>query len=88
MNTPKKINAEFEIKFQNKTDAEVVFKTIEPELGSSPSDRSSVCVNAVENVLYLCIDAVDTASLRATVNSYLRWIKLSDEMNNILNSKK
>ena len=80
MNIPKHINAEFQIKFEHSLDAEVVLKTIEVELKNAPSDRSSVTASLDGNILYLTIDAEDTPIFRASVNSYLRWIILSHEI--------
>ncbi len=86
MNIPEHLKTEFKIKFESSADAEVVLKSIEPEVQTAPSDRSSVKVNLDGNTLKLIIDAEDTPSLRASVNSYLRWIILSCEIN-ALNSK-
>jgi KEOPS complex subunit Pcc1 len=86
MNIPEHINVEFKIKFESIKDAEVVFKTIEPELQSAPSDRSSVNLDLQGNILKLMIDAEDTPSLRASVNSYLRWIILSCDVQNLKSS--
>lgn len=83
MNIPEHIKAEFKIKFESLKDAEVVLKTIEPELQSAPSDRSSVNLNLSGNTLKLVIDAEDTPSLRASINSYLRWIILSCDVQNL-----
>jgi KEOPS complex subunit Pcc1 len=58
----------------------VVLKTIEVELKTAPSERSSVTASLDGNVLYLTIDAQDTPSFRASLNSYLRWIILSHEI--------
>lgn len=80
MNIPKHVTAEFKIKFESLEDAEVVLKTIEPELKTAPSDRSSVTARLDRNIIYLTIDAADTPSLRASLNSYLRWIILSYEV--------
>lgn len=86
MNIPERIKAELKIKFERLNDAEVVFKTIEPELQSAPSDRSSVNLSLQGNTLKLVIDAEDTPSLRASVNSYLRWIILSCNVQNLKSS--
>ncbi|MEN4006470.1 MAG: KEOPS complex subunit Pcc1 [Methanobacteriaceae archaeon] len=77
MNAPERIKAEFKIKFENREDAEVVLKTIEVELKTAPSDRSSVTASLEEDTLYLTINAEDTHILRASLNSYFRWIILS-----------
>jgi KEOPS complex subunit Pcc1 len=86
MNIPEHIRAEFKIKFESLKDAEVVLKTIEPEIQSAPSDRSSVNLNLNGNILKLVIDAEDTPSLRASINSYLRWIILSCDVQNLKSS--
>jgi len=83
MNIPKKLKAEFKIKFESVHDAEVVLKSIEPEIQTAPSERTSVEVDLDENILKLIVDAEDTPSLRASVNSYLRWILLSCEVNEL-----
>ena len=80
MNIPKHINAEFQIKFENLEDAKVVLNTIEVELKNEPSDRSFVTASLDGYTLYLRIDAEDTPIFRASVNSYLRWIILSHEI--------
>ncbi len=83
MNVPEHAKAEFKIKFENLHDAEVVLKSIEPEIQTAPSERSSVKVDLDGKTLKLIIDAEDTPSLRASVNSYLRWIILSCEVNSL-----
>jgi len=80
MNIPEHLKAEFQIKFERLEDAEVVLKAIEIELESAPSDRSSVNAHLNEKTLYLTIDAEDSSIFRASVNSYLRWIILSHEI--------
>ena len=83
MNIPEHLKAEFKIKFESVHDAEVILKSIEPEIQTAPSERSSVEVNLDGDTLKLIIDAEDTPSLRASVNSYLRWIILSCEVNEL-----
>lgn len=77
MSIPEHVKAEFKIKFDNTEDAEVVLKTIEPELKTAPSERSSVTARLKGNTLHLKIDAENNHIFRASVNSYLRWIILS-----------
>jgi KEOPS complex subunit Pcc1 len=79
------IETELEIEFNTNKEAEIVLKSIKPEINGSPSDRTSVCIDIHENTLKLTIDAQDTASFRASLNSYLRWIKLSYEVINLKN---
>ena len=80
MNIPEHVKAEFQINFESLEDAEVVLKAIEIELKTAPSDRSSVNASLNGKTLYLTIDAEDTPIFRASLNSYLRWIILSHEI--------
>lgn len=77
------VEAEIEIEFENPEEAEIVLGSIKPEINGSPSDRTSVRVNVHDSTLKIVIDAQDTASFRASMNSYLRWIKLSQEVINL-----
>jgi KEOPS complex subunit Pcc1 len=79
------IETEIEIEFKTTKEAEIVLKSIKPEINRSPSDRTSVSINIHENTLRISIDAKDTPSFRASLNSYLRWIKLSYEVINLKN---
>jgi len=83
MNIPERVRAEFKIKFESIDEAKVVFRAIGPEIQSAPSERSSVTVKLEVNTLNLEINAEDTPSLRASINSYLRWIILSCEVKNL-----
>ena len=80
MNIPKNLKAQIEIKFDRLEDAKVVFKTIEPELKAAPSNRSYVKASVDGKILHLIIEAEDSHIFRASLNSYLRWIILSHEV--------
>jgi KEOPS complex subunit Pcc1 len=77
------VKTELEIEFDNQREAEIVLGSIKPEINGSPSDRTSVSIDIHDNTLKIVINAKDTASFRASLNSYLRWIKLSKEIINL-----
>ena len=79
------IETEIEIEFEDPEEAEIVLGSIKPEINGSPKDRTSVIVNVHESTLKIVIDAQDAASFRASMNSYLRWIKLSKEVIDLKN---
>ena len=83
MNIPEHVKAEFKIKFNNLDEAKLVLKSIEPEIQTAPSEKTSVEINLDGKTLKLIINAEDTPSLRASVNSYFRWITLSHEVNSL-----
>jgi len=55
--------------------AEIIKEAIEPETGSSTSDRSRTRLQVTEGGLQVVAEAADTTALRASLNSYLRWIQ-------------
>ncbi len=77
------VETELEIDFENPRDAKIILESIKPEINGSPSDRTSVNVDIRDSTLKIVINAQDTASFRASLNSYLRWIKLSKEVINL-----
>jgi KEOPS complex subunit Pcc1 len=79
----KGIETELELEFDTSKEAEIVLSSIKPEINGSPSDRTSVNIDIHDNTLKIVINAKDTASFRASLNSYLRWIKLSKEVINL-----
>ena len=72
--------AELIIEFENQKEADIVQRSIKPEINGSPSDRTSVSIKTDGTNLLINIEAEDNASFRASLNSYLRWIKLSSEI--------
>lgn len=79
----KDVKSEFKIEFKDLKDAKIVMNALEPELATAPSERSSTQIKRVDKTLIIDIKADDAASLRANVNSYLRWIMLSHDVINL-----
>lgn len=79
----KNVDMEFQIEFEDLKQAKIVMKALEPEINSSPSERSTVKLNLTGTILDVNIKASDVTSLRASVNSYLRWIMLSVDVMNV-----
>jgi KEOPS complex subunit Pcc1 len=77
------VETELEIEFDNPRETEIVLGSIKQEINGSPSGRTSVSIDIHDNTLKIIINAKDTASFRASLNSYLRWIKLSKEVINL-----
>lgn len=77
------VETELEIEFENSRKAQIILKSLKPEIVGSPSDRTSVKMKVFDRYLKITIHSLDSASLRASVNSYLRWLKLSDEILNL-----
>jgi KEOPS complex subunit Pcc1 len=77
------VESKLEIEFENPDEVNIILGSIKPEVNGSPSDRTSVNINTNKSTLKISIRAEDTASFRASLNSYLRWIKLSSEILNL-----
>lgn len=77
-NTPlKSVESEIEILFDSNLQAQVVFTSVNPEIISSPSQRSSMEMLVKGKSIFLKIKSKDSASFRASLNSSIKWIMLS-----------
>jgi KEOPS complex subunit Pcc1 len=76
----KQVESQIEIEFDSKKEAEIILRSIEPELMDSPSERTQTLVECQENIIKITITAMDSPSIRASLNSYLRWIMLSQQI--------
>ncbi len=76
----KSIETEFIVELDDKRQAEIVYESIKPEVLYSHNERSSSDITCVDNIITININANDIVSLRASINSYVRWINLSLEI--------
>lgn len=82
-NILKSIVTEFSIELENEHDALIVYNSIRPEISYAHNERSTADITLDENRIIITIDSGDVVALRASINSYVRWIKLSTEILNI-----
>ncbi len=61
-------------------DAATVYGAISPEAGRE-IPRTKVSVNMDGGRMVLRLQASDLSALRAAINSYLRWVKIAEDMN-------
>ena len=71
-NAPKK--AEIKLEIDSKL-LNTVLTALEPELDTALSNRSFTNIKVKGNQIILHMEASDTTALRASLNSYLRWIQ-------------
>ena len=74
------IETVFNIELDNSHDASIVFNSIKPEVSFARGERSRSEIELDENNIIIKIYSNDVVSLRASINSYVRWIKLSTEI--------
>jgi tRNA threonylcarbamoyladenosine modification (KEOPS) complex Pcc1 subunit len=65
-----------EIKIEmNAETSEIIIKSLEPEIETPVSDRSTIKISTYEKGIRLNIEAEDVVALRSIINSYLHWIQ-------------
>ena len=77
------IKSDIAIEFENQKQAKIIYESIILEFETAPDYRSSMSLTLDESRILIRIDAEDTTSFRASVNSAIKWIKLSLEINNL-----
>ena len=55
--------------------SDIIEESLSPEVDHPSSKRSNVKVSINEGLVILTIEASDVVAMRATINSYLRWVK-------------
>lgn len=67
-------------------DASVMLASLQPELGRElPRTRVSATIANGELVMH--IEADDTTSMRAALNSYLGWMKISEDISGLIGDR-
>jgi tRNA threonylcarbamoyladenosine modification (KEOPS) complex Pcc1 subunit len=69
------IKAQITVKFATSKNAESVFVSLQPETPTGFTDRSKISMKKREDSIQFDIDAKDITAFRATVNSYLIWMR-------------
>ena len=74
--------ATIRLRFPTKQQLSAVFKALEPETRSPVTSRSKVTIIKEDEALALKLvfETKDTSALRAAVNSYLHWIRLTKDV--------
>ncbi len=66
--------ATIRLKFPNEKEIAALLSALTPETKAMPTRRAIVKLSRDGLFLVLSVEAEDTVALRATLNSYLRWI--------------
>ena len=77
------IKSDIAIEFENQKQAKIIYESIILDFETAPDYRSSMSLTLDESRILIRIDAEDSTSFRASVNSAIKWIKLSLEINNL-----
>ena len=79
------VKSRIDIEFENSDQAKIIYDYIILEFNTAPDYRSSMDLTLEENKIIINIDAEDSTSFRASVNSAIKWINLSLQINNLIN---
>ena len=69
--------------FKNPETAEIVYDSLKPEELLPKASRAEIEIKVRENILSINVNARDTAALRATINSFLRWAAIARDMTKV-----
>ncbi|MBE6489921.1 MAG: hypothetical protein E7Z83_03575 [Methanobrevibacter sp.] len=79
------VKSNISVEFENSTQAKIIYDAIILEFETAPDFRSSMTIELDDSNILINIDAEDSTSFRASVNSAIKWIKLALEINNLTN---
>lgn len=79
------VKSDITIELENASQAKIVYDSIILEFDTAPDYRSSMTIDLDGPNILINIDAEDSTSFRASVNSAIKWIKLALEINNLTN---
>jgi len=79
-----KAQALIRLNFPSERDVEIALQALQPETKTAPAARSKVQVRGEGRNLILSFEAKDTSALRAAINSYLRWVHLTNDVVGLL----
>lgn len=79
------VKSNISIEFESPAQAKIIYDAIILEFETAPDFRSSMTIELDGREILINIDAEDSTSFRASVNSAIKWIKLALEINNLTN---
>ena len=79
------VKSNITVEFENSSQAKIIYDAIILEFETAPDFRSSMKIELDGSNIVINIDAEDSTSFRASVNSAIKWIKLALEINNLTN---
>ena len=80
-----RVKSNIAVEFESSEQAKIIHDAIILEFEPAPDFRSSMTIELDESRILINIDAEDSTSFRASVNSAIKWIKLALEINNLTN---
>ena len=79
------VKSNISVEFESSVQAKIIYDAIILEFETAPDFRSSMTIELEGSKILINIDAEDSTSFRASVNSAIKWIKLALEINKLTN---
>lgn len=80
-----RVKSDIVVEFESAAQAKIIYDSILLEFETAPDFRSSMTIDLDDSNIVINIDAEDSTSFRASINSAIKWIKLALEINNLTN---
>ena len=80
-----RVKSNITVELDSTNQAEIIYDAILLEFETAPDYRSSMDIALNGSDIVINIDAEDSTSFRASVNSAIKWINLALEINNLTN---
>ena len=77
------VKSNIAVDFESVSQAKIIYEAILLEFETAPDFRSSMTVSLEDSIINIDIDACDSTSFRASLNSAIKWINLALEVNNL-----
>lgn len=79
------VKSSITVEFEDEKQAKIIYDSIVLEFSTAPDFRSSMTLDLDDSNILINIDAQDSTSFRASLNSAMKWIKLALEINDLTN---
>ena len=79
------VKSQVSVEFENSSQAKIIYDSILLEFQTAPDYRSTMDLTLDDKSIIINIDAQDSTSFRASINSAIKWINLSLQINNLTN---
>ena len=79
------VKSNITVEFESDNQAKIIYDSIILEFSTAPDFRSTMDLKLDGSDIVININAEDSTSFRASVNSAIKWIKLALEINNLTN---
>ena len=79
------VKSSIKVEFEDENQAKIIYDSIVLEFTTAPDCRSSMTLDLDDSNILINIDAQDSTSFRASLNSAMKWIKLALAINDLTN---